>query len=94
MEESVQFIYLSYQRNGHHATKLWTVGHVISETHSRITFDFTEIVNNYGLKEGTVCQIVRFTSNFSLKLYVQYRKYFHSMVLGSVGGDYSKKIRC
>ena len=34
-------------------------------------FDFPEIVNNYGLKRGTVCQIERFIFHFSLKLYIQ-----------------------
>ena len=85
-----------YQTNGNHATELSTVGHVISERHWKSTFDFTEIVNN-ALKRGTECQIVKFISHFSLKLYIlyiQYWKYFHSMVLGSVGRDHSKKIRC
>ena len=59
--------------------------HVISERHWKSTFDFTEIVNNYGLKLGTVCKILRFISQFSLKLYIQLLKYFHSMVLGSLG---------
>ena len=35
------------------------------------TFDFTEIVNNYGLKQGAVCQIVRFISKFSQKLCIK-----------------------
>ena len=82
-----------YQANGNHATKPSTVGHVISERHWKSTFDFTEIVNNYGLKRGTVCQIVRFISQFSLKLYTQFWKYFHSMVLGSVGRGYCGKNR-
>ena len=59
--------------------------YVISERHWKSTFDFTEIVNNYGLKLGTVCKILRFISQFSLKLYIQLLKYFHSMVLGSLG---------
>ena len=37
------------------------------------------------MKRGTVCQIVRFISQFSLKLYIQFWIYFHSVVLGSVG---------
>ena len=36
------------------------------------TFDFTEIVDNYGLKQGTVWQIMRFVSQFSLKLNIQF----------------------
>ena len=83
-----------YQTNGNHATELSTVGHVISERHWKSTFDFTEIVNNYGLKRGTVLQIIKFISHFSLKLYKQYWKTSHSMVLGSVGRYYSKKIGC
>ena len=83
-----------YQTNGNHARELSTVGHVISERHWKSTFVFTEIVNYYGLKQGTVFQIVRFISYFSLKLYIRYWKYFHSMVLGNVGRDYSKKIGC
>ena len=55
------------------------------------TFDFTEIVNNYELKRGTGCQILRFTSQFSLKLYIQFWKYLHCIVLGSQGRDYCKK---
>ena len=34
-----------------------TVGHVISEQHWKISFDFSESVNNYGLKRETVWQI-------------------------------------
>ena len=80
-----------YQTNGNYATELSTVGHVILWRHWISTFDFIEIVNNYGLKRRTVCQIVRFIYHFSLKLCIQYWKYFHSMVLGSVGRNYSKK---
>ena len=58
--------------NENHATEPSKVGHVISERHRKSTFDFTEIVNNYGLKQGTVCQIVRFISQFSLELYLQF----------------------
>ena len=57
-----------YQANGNHATELSTVGHEISERHWKSTFDFTEIVNNCELKRGTVLQIVKFISHFSLKL--------------------------
>ena len=71
MEESVVFIFPN-QPNGNHATELSTVSHVISEQHWKSTFDFTELVNNYRLKQGTVCQIVRFVSNFSQKLYTQF----------------------
>ena len=78
---------------GNHATEPSTVGHVMSEQHRKSTFDFTEIVNNYGLKRGTICQIVRFISEFFLKLYMQFWKYFHSVVLGSVGRSYCGKNR-
>ena len=71
MEESVVFTF-PYQANENHATEPSTVGHVISERHCKSTFDFTEIVNNYGLKRATVCQIVRFISQFSLKLSIQF----------------------
>ena len=81
------------QMNRNHAKELSIIDHVISEWHWKSTFDFNEIVNNDGLKRGTVCQIVRLISHFSLKLYIQYWKYFHSIVLGSVGRDYSKKKR-
>ena len=39
--------------------------HVISEWHWKRTFDFTEIISNFGLKRGTVCQIVRCFPLFS-----------------------------
>ena len=81
-----------FQTNGNHATELSTAGHVISKWHWKSTFDFSEIANNYGLKRGTVCQIVKFIFHFSLKLYIQYWKYFHSMALGSLGSGYIKKI--
>ena len=71
MEESALFTF-PYQTYGNYATELATVGHIVSEQHWKYTFDFTEIVNNYGLKGGIVCQIVRFFSHFSLKLYIQY----------------------
>ena len=71
-----------------------TEGHVIAEQHSETTLAFKEILNNYGLKRGTVCQIVKFISQFFLKLYIQIWKYFHSVVLGSVGKDDCKKIEC
>ena len=40
--------------------------------HWKSTCDLTEIVNNYGLRRGKVCQIVRFISHFSVKLYIRY----------------------
>ena len=81
------------QTNGNHAAEPQTVEHVISERHWESTFDFSEFVNNYGLKQGTVWQIVRFISKFSLKLYIQFWKYFHSMILGRLGRGYYKKNR-
>ena len=69
MAESV--FTLPYQTNGNHATEPSTFSHVISERHWKSTSDFPEIVNNYELKRGTVCQIVRFISQFSLKLYIK-----------------------
>ena len=91
VEESVVFT-CPYQANKNHAAELSTVSHVISERHRKSTFDFTEIVNNYGLKREKECQIVRFMFQFSLVLYIQFWKYFHSVVLRSVGRDYFKKI--
>ena len=63
----VLFTFL-YEANGNHATELSIVGHVISEWHWKSTFGFTEIVNNYGLKRGAVCQIVRVSFHFPLKI--------------------------
>ena len=83
-----------YQANGNHAMGPSTVGHVISEWDCKSTFNFNEIVNNQGLKQGTVCQIVRYISQFSLKLYVQFSKHFHRVVLGSVGRGYCVKDGC
>lgn len=82
MEESVVCT-PPYQANGNHATESPTVGHVMSEQRCKSTFDFTKIVNNYGLKQRTVCEIVRFFSQFSLKLYIKVWKHFHITVLGS-----------
>ena len=66
------------------------MGRIISEQHWKSTFYFAEIVNNYGMKRETM-SIVKFITYFSLKLCIQYWKYFHSMVLGSVGRDYITK---
>ena len=72
MEEAVLIISFPDQANRNHVKKLSTVGHIILERHWKSTLDFTEIVNNYGLKRGTVCQIVRFIYHSSLKLYIQF----------------------
>ena len=71
MEESVLLTF-PYQTNGNHATEPLTVGHAISERHWKTAFDFTEIVHNYGLNRGTVWQMGRFISQFSLKIYIQF----------------------
>ena len=42
-----------------------------SGQHRKSNFDFTEVVSNHGLKQGTVCQTVRFISQFYLKLNIQ-----------------------
>ena len=68
---------------------LFTFPH--QERHWKRIFDVSEIVNNYGLKRRTVWQILRFISQFSLKLYIQYWKFFHSMILGRVAKGYCKK---
>ena len=67
MEESVVFTF-PYQINGNYVTKPSTVAKVISEWGWKSIFDFTEIVNYYGMNRGPVCQIVRFISQFSLHL--------------------------
>ena len=90
VEESIIFTFLC-QENGNHATESSTVGHVTSERHWKSTFDFIEIVN-YEWKEGKACQIVRFISQFSLKLYIQFWKYFHSVVLSKYLFGNEKKI--
>ena len=65
-------------------------GAINSQPHiSKSTFDFTEIVNNYWLRRGTVRHIVRFISHFPLKLQTQY---LHSVVLRNVSTDYCKKV--
>ena len=84
MEKSVVFTF-PYQTNVNYTTETPTVGHVISERHWESTFSFTEILNIYGLKPGTLCQIAKFACQFSLKLYLQFRKHFRSMFLGGVG---------
>ena len=43
------------------------------------------------MKRGTVWQIVRFISHFSLKLYIQFWKYFHSTILGRLSRSCCKK---
>ena len=63
MEESVLFTF-PYQTNRN--------DNVFSEWHWKSTLDFTGIVNNYGVKQGTLWQIARFISQFYLKLYVYF----------------------
>ena len=65
MEESVVFTFL-FQTHRNPTTVLSALGHVISERHWKGTFGFNEIINNYGLKRGTICQIFRFISHFPL----------------------------
>ena len=91
-KESVVFTF-PYQTNGNQATEPWTFGHIISERYWKSTFDFIEIVNNCGLKRRTVWQIVRFISQFSLKLYIQFWKNFPTMILGMLGRGYCKKSK-
>ena len=69
VDESALFTF-PHQTNGNHITETQTVGHVIAERHWKSTFDFSEMVNNYRLKRGIVWQILRFISQFSLKLYI------------------------
>ena len=86
MKESVVFT-VPYQAIWNRAKVSSTVGDVIWKN----AFDFTEIVNNYELKWETVCEIVRFISQFSLKLYIQFWRYLHSITLTRTGRGYSKK---
>ena len=77
MEESVVCT-PPYQANGNHATESPTVGHVMSEQRCKSTFDFTKIVNNYGLKQRTVCEIVRFfTPIFSEAIHKSLKIFSH-----------------
>ena len=56
MKESVVFTF-PYHTNENHATEPSAVGRVTSERHWKNTFDFNEIVSNYGLNPGAVCQL-------------------------------------
>ena len=56
-----------------------------------VVFAITETVSNLVLNQRTACQIVRPISNFSLKLFVQFCKYFHSIVLCTVVSEHYKK---
>ena len=70
MEESV-VVTFPYQINGNHAMEPSIIRHKISERHWKSTFNFIEIVDKYGSKRGTLCQIVRFVPEVSLKLHIQ-----------------------
>ena len=52
------------------------------------TFDFTEIVNEWKWKPGTVCHYVRFISQLSYERHTQILKCFHSELICSVASDY------
>ena len=56
-------------------------------------FDFSEILNKCGFKRGTVWEILRFIFQFSRKLYIQFWKYFHSMILWRLGKGYCNRKR-
>ena len=76
--------------------ELSTVGHIISGWRRKGTSNFTEIINNHGLKRGTACQtmsIMSIISNFSLKPSARFGKQFVSLDLCNVGSDYCKKLR-
>ena len=53
-------------------TELLATGQIISEWPRKEAFNYTEIINNHGLKQGTECQIVRFITHFSLKSSIQF----------------------
>lgn len=76
--------------NWNYVMDLSTICHLISKRNQIGTFNFTEKVHSYGLKQETVCQTVKFISDFFLKLHTQFWKHFHTMVLCSVGSDYYK----
>ena len=48
MEESVVFT-IPFQTYRNHASELSTFGHVISEWYLKGTFNFTDIMNNFGM---------------------------------------------
>ena len=58
--------------NQNHVTELSDTSRVLSEQRQKVTFNFNETVKNHLLNKGTRCQIVRFISDFSLKLHVQF----------------------
>ena len=64
MKESIAFNF-PFQTYASHVTELSTFGHAISERYWKATFYVTEIINNFGLKQGTVCQIVKYLPLFS-----------------------------
>ena len=63
MIKSVVFVF-SDQKYENPAMELATVVYTISERHLKSTFDFTETVNNFRLKQERVCQTVRFIPTF------------------------------
>ena len=65
MEESV--FTFPYQTNENCDMEPSAVGHIISERNWKSTSDFTAIINNYGLKRGKKCEIVRLISPFFSK---------------------------
>ena len=64
-----------YKVNRNSATELFATDHVTSKQIWKGTFNFTETAKNDGLERGTVSQIMRFISHFSLKL----RKVFENI---------------
>ena len=71
MEQSVVFAFL-FQIYRNHVMELSIFDHVISKHYWGGTSDFTKIINNFRLKRESACQIVRFISHYSLKLYKQF----------------------
>ena len=91
MKKLVVFTF-PYQINENHATELSTIGYVISEWLSKIIFDFTEIVSNYWLVRGTVCQTVRFIFRVSFEtVHTILKSTFLSTVFRSICKDNCKK---
>ena len=65
-----------FQTYGNHAMELSTFDNVISEKHWKGTFDFTEIINNFELKRGTLYQIVKIIFHISLNYTYSFQNIF------------------
>ena len=64
--------YTPSQASGNHTTELSTIGHINPQWRLTSTFDFTQIVNNYALKQIMLCHMLKFVFHFSQKLHMQF----------------------